>query len=49
MWLAMVICDYQIDTVSDRSNGTDTLVRIPAPDYIIEDNLGDYGLEGFRG
>ena len=41
----MVISDYQIDTVSEDSPGTNTLVRIPGPDYIIKDKLGDYALE----
>ena len=41
----MVISDYQIETVSGRSPGTNTLVRIPAPDYIIKDKLGDYALD----
>ena len=43
--LAMVISDYQIETVKDRSPETNTLVRVPAPDYIINDKLGDYSLE----
>ena len=41
----MVISDYKIDTVSEDSPGTNTLVRIPGPDYIINDKLGDYALE----
>ena len=41
----MVLSDYQIDTVSGRSPGTNTLVRVPGPDYIIKDKLGDYALD----
>ena len=43
--LAIALSDYQVDTVSARSPGTNTLVRIPAPDFIIEDKLGDYALQ----
>ena len=41
----MVISDYQIDTVFEESPETNTIVRIPGPDYIIKDKLGDYALE----
>ena len=44
-FLAMVISDYQIDTVFEESPETNTIVRIPGPDYIIKDKLGDYALE----
>ena len=42
--LAMVISDYQIETTMGRSPITDTLVRVPGPDYIIDEKLGDYAL-----
>ena len=42
--LAIVISDYQIETTMGRSPKTDTLVRVPGPDYIIDENLGDYAL-----
>ena len=45
IFLAMVISDYQIDTVFEESPETNTIVRIPGPDYIIKDKLGDYALE----
>ena len=38
--LALVISDYQIETVSDRSPETNTLVRVPGPEYIHKDKLG---------
>ena len=41
----MVISDYQLDTFAEQSPGTNTLVRIPGPDYIINEKLGNYALE----
>ena len=43
--LAMVISDYQIETTMGRSPITDTLVRVPGPDYIIDEKLSDYALD----
>ena len=43
--LALVLSDYQIETTTGRSPKTDTLVRVPGPDYIIDDKLGDYSLD----
>ena len=42
--LALIISDYQIRDTSDRSPEQDTLVRVPAPEYINDDELGDYAL-----
>ena len=43
--LAWAITDYEIDLVSARSPGTNTLVRVPGPTHVLTAGRGDYGLE----
>ena len=42
--VAFVISDYQIDTVEGFSPKTNTQVRVPGPDFIINNGLADYAL-----
>ena len=42
--VAFVISDYQIDTVEGFSPKTNTHVRVPGPDFIINNGLADYAL-----
>ena len=42
--VAFVISDYQIDTIEGFSPKTNTQVRVPGPDFIINNGLADYAL-----